>query len=67
MLINGIHEDKNIEYHYCYVSREIDYICSKEGKIYKKEFEMIKYIKKLMVKYFLKIYFIKKKYLFNKK
>jgi len=40
-------------------------MCGKEGKIYKKEFEMIKYIKKLIVKYFLKIYFIRK--LFNKK
>jgi hypothetical protein len=40
-LVNGIHEDNNIEYHYCSVSREIEHMCGKEGKMYKK-----KYIKK---------------------
>jgi len=39
-LVNGIHKD-NIEYHYCAVSRSIEDLCGKEGKMYKK-----KYIKK---------------------
>ena len=42
MLVNGISEDKNIEYHYCCVSRETEHMCGKEGKMYKK-----KYIRKL--------------------
>jgi len=40
MLVNGIHKD-NIEYHYCSTSRELEHMCGKEGKLYKK-----KYIKK---------------------
>lgn len=40
-LVNGIHEDKNIEYHYCSSARELEHRCGKEGKMYKK-----KYIKK---------------------
>jgi hypothetical protein len=35
-LVNGIHEDKNIEYHYCSVSRE--HMCGLEGKMYKKKY-----------------------------
>ena len=36
ILVNGISEDKNIEYHYCSVSREIEHMCGIEGKMYKK-------------------------------
>jgi hypothetical protein len=39
-LVNGICED-NIEYHFCSTAREIEHMCGKEGKMYKK-----KYIKK---------------------
>ena len=34
-LVNGIHKD-NIEYHLCSASRQLDHICGKEGKMYKK-------------------------------
>jgi hypothetical protein len=34
-LVNGIHKD-NIEYNFCAVSREIEDMCGKEGKKYKK-------------------------------
>ena len=40
MLVTG-NENKNIEYTYCSVARELDNMCGKEGKMYKK-----KYIKK---------------------
>ena len=40
-LVNGVQEDTPIEYHLCCVSRDIDRMCGKEGKMYKK-----KYIKK---------------------
>ena len=35
MLVNGIIEDENIEYNYCVISRGSDYMCGKEGKMYK--------------------------------
>lgn len=38
MLVSGIPEDKNLEYHYCSVSREIVNMCGKEGKLYKKKY-----------------------------
>ena len=41
MLVNGISENKIIEYHYCRTSRQIETMCGKEGKMYKR-----KYIKK---------------------
>ena len=31
MLVNGIHEGKNIDYHYCSVLRELEHRCGKEG------------------------------------
>ena len=40
-LVNGVYEDKIIEYSFCSKSREIDSMCGKEGKMYEK-----KYIKK---------------------
>lgn len=43
-LVNGIHNEI-IEYHYCSVSRELENMCGKEGKMYKK-----KYIKKMHLK-----------------
>lgn len=43
MLVTGSDENKNIEYTYCSVSRELDNMCGKEGKMYKK-----KYIKKII-------------------
>ena len=43
LLVNGIHEEKNIEYHYCSVTRDVENMCGKEGKMYKK-----KYIKKIL-------------------
>lgn len=36
-LVNGIHTN-NIEYHYCSVSRAIEHMCGKEGKLYKKKY-----------------------------
>jgi hypothetical protein len=36
-LVNGIHTD-NIEYHYCSVSRDIEHMCGKKGKLYKKKY-----------------------------
>ena len=36
-LVNGIHKD-NIEYHYCGVSRDIESMCGREGKMYKKKY-----------------------------
>ena len=38
MLVNGIDEDKNIDYHYCSVSRDLEHKCGKEGKMYKKKY-----------------------------
>ena len=40
-LVNGIQENKIVEYQYCSVARELENMCSQEGKMYKK-----KYIKK---------------------
>jgi hypothetical protein len=37
-LVNGVHEDTMIEYHFCSVSRDIDRMCGKEGKMYKKKY-----------------------------
>jgi hypothetical protein len=34
-LVNGIHKE-SIDYHYCSVSRDLQHMCSKEGKMYKK-------------------------------
>jgi hypothetical protein len=39
-LVNGNHENNN-EYHFCATAREIENMCGKEGKMYKK-----RYIKK---------------------
>jgi hypothetical protein len=36
-LVNGIHKD-NIEYDYCGVSRDIESMCGREGKMYKKKY-----------------------------
>jgi len=36
-LVNGIVEDKEIEYYHCSVARNSDRMCGKEGKMYKKE------------------------------
>ena len=41
-LVNGIVEDKAVEYHYCATARELDDKCGKEGKMHKR-----KYIKKV--------------------
>jgi hypothetical protein len=40
-LVNGISENKNIEYYYCATARQTEDMCGKEGKMYKR-----KYIKK---------------------
>jgi hypothetical protein len=37
-LVNGIHGETNIEYNYCSVSRELEHMCGKEGKMYKKKY-----------------------------
>lgn len=34
-LVNGIHKD-NIEYHFCSTTRDLEHMCGKEGKMYKK-------------------------------
>ena len=45
-LVNGgIYED-NVDYSYCYTSRNLEDMCGKEGKMYKK-----KYIKKSHLKF----------------
>jgi len=44
-LVNGIHEDEVIIYQFCSVSREMEDMCGKEGKMYKK-----KYIRKCLKK-----------------
>jgi len=36
-LVNGIHID-NIEYNYCSVARELEHMCGKEGKMYKRKY-----------------------------
>ena len=41
MLVNGISENKHIEYYYCATARNSEDMCGKEGKMYKR-----KYIKK---------------------
>ena len=40
-LVNGISENKNIEYYYCATARNSEDMCGKEGKMHKR-----KYIKK---------------------
>ena len=37
-LVNGVFEDKNIEYQYCSVMRGIEWMCGKDGKMYKKKY-----------------------------
>ena len=37
-LVNGVYEDKIIEYNFCSISRNIDRMCGKEGKMYKKKY-----------------------------
>ena len=32
MLVNSINENKNIEYHYCSITRQIEDLYGKEGK-----------------------------------
>jgi len=56
-LVNGIHGETNIEYNYCSVSRELEHMCGKEGKMYKKNilkrgFEMKKkrFLSKILFK-----------------
>lgn len=41
MLVNGINENKNIEYYYCATARKCEDMCGKQGKMHKR-----KYIKK---------------------
>jgi hypothetical protein len=41
MLVNGISENENIEYRYCFTVRNFEDMCGKEGKMHKR-----KYIKK---------------------
>ena len=41
MLVNGISENKNIQYYYCATARNCEDMCGKEGKKHKR-----KYIKK---------------------
>jgi hypothetical protein len=43
MLVNGISENKNIEYYYCATARTTEDMCGKEGKMHKR-----KYIKKVV-------------------
>jgi hypothetical protein len=43
-LVNGLHIDKNKEYHYCSTVRNIDTMCGQEGKMYKKKY--LKNVKK---------------------
>ena len=38
VLVNGISENKIIEYHYCRTSRQIETMCGKEGKMYKRKY-----------------------------
>jgi hypothetical protein len=40
MLVNPIHKD-NIEYHYCFTSRNQEDMCGKEGKMYKKMYKNV--------------------------
>lgn len=37
-LISGMHEDKNNEYQYCSVARDVENMCGLEGKMYKKKY-----------------------------
>jgi hypothetical protein len=38
VLVNGIIENKIIEYHYCRTSRQIETMCGKEGKLHKRKY-----------------------------
>ena len=37
MLVNGISENKIIEYHYCAIARNREDMCGKEGKMHKRK------------------------------
>jgi hypothetical protein len=37
-LINGIQEDEIIDFEYCSVTRKIDSMCGKEGKLHKRKY-----------------------------
>lgn len=37
-LINGVQEVKNIDYHFCKITRESEHMCGPEGKMYKKKY-----------------------------
>jgi len=38
MLVNGINENKIIDYYYCSTSRQTENMCGKEGKMYKRKY-----------------------------
>lgn len=37
-LVNGIKEDKIVEYYYCSTAREVDDMCGSEGKMHKRKY-----------------------------